>query len=41
MIKYVFNVFLVIKISFINEIFNLCELFGVNIEEVFKGMGLD
>ncbi|MED3897040.1 UDP-glucose/GDP-mannose dehydrogenase family protein [Priestia aryabhattai] len=41
MIKYASNAFLATKISFINEISNLCELLGANIEEVAKGMGLD
>lgn len=39
MIKYVLNVFLVIKISFINEILNICEKVGVDIEVVVYGMG--
>jgi UDPglucose 6-dehydrogenase len=41
MIKYSANAFLATKISFINEIANLCEKAGANIEEVSIGMGLD
>lgn len=41
MIKYASNDFLALKISFINEIANLCELVGANIEDVSKGMGYD
>lgn len=41
MIKYASNDFLALKISYINEISNLCELFDGNIEDVAKGMGLD
>jgi UDPglucose 6-dehydrogenase len=41
MIKYASNAFLATKISFINEIANLCEKVGANIEEVSYGMGLD
>lgn len=41
MIKYASNDFLALKISYINEIANLCELVGANIEDVAKGMGLD
>ncbi|MCL1631554.1 UDP-glucose/GDP-mannose dehydrogenase family protein [Sporolactobacillus sp. CPB3-1] len=41
MIKYASNAFLATKISFINEIANLCEKLGANVEEVAKGMGLD
>ncbi|MGX2959664.1 UDP-glucose dehydrogenase family protein [Peribacillus sp. JNUCC 23] len=41
MIKYSSNAFLATKISFINEIANLCEKVGANIEEVAQGMGLD
>ncbi|MFZ3579949.1 UDP-glucose dehydrogenase family protein [Virgibacillus sp. DJP39] len=41
MIKYASNAFLATKISFINEIANICELTGANVEEVAKGMGMD
>ena len=41
MIKYASNSFLALKISFINEIANLCERVGGNIEYVAEGVGLD
>ncbi len=41
MIKYASNDFLALKISYINEIANLCENLGANIEDVTKGMGYD
>lgn len=41
MIKYASNDFLALKISFINEIANLCEIIGANIEDVAHGMGYD
>ena len=41
MIKYASNDFLALKISFINEIANLCENIGADIEDVTLGMGLD
>jgi len=41
MIKYASNAFLATKISYINEIGNLCEKTGVNVEDVSIGMGLD
>ena len=41
MIKYASNAFLATKISYINEIANLCEKTGINVEEVSLGMGLD
>ncbi|MFA6296250.1 MAG: UDP-glucose/GDP-mannose dehydrogenase family protein [Patescibacteria group bacterium] len=41
MIKYASNAFLTTKISFINEIANLCELVGADVKEVSFGMGLD
>jgi len=40
-IKYVSNCFLAVKVSFINEIANLCDRTGVDIFEVSKGVGLD
>ena len=40
-IKYASNAFLALKVSFINEIANLCEKTGVNVQMVAKGMGLD
>ena len=40
-IKYASNAFLATKISYINEIANLCEKTGVNVEEVSIGIGLD
>jgi UDPglucose 6-dehydrogenase len=41
MIKYASNGFLSVKISFINEIAQLCELVGADVHAVAKGMGLD
>ncbi|WP_456277564.1 UDP-glucose dehydrogenase family protein [Bacillus sp. AK128] len=41
MIKYASNAFLATKISFINEIANICEKVGANIEDVAKGVGQD
>ena len=41
MIKYASNDFLALKISYINEIANLCEEIGADIEDVAKGMGYD
>lgn len=40
-IKYASNVFLATKISFINEVANLCELVEANVQTVAKAMGLD
>ncbi len=40
-IKYASNAFLATKISFINEIANLCEMVGADVHMVAKGMGLD
>ncbi len=40
-IKYAGNAFLATKITFINEIANLCEQTGANVQEVAKGIGLD
>ena len=41
MIKYASNAFLATKISFINEMANICELVGADVHMVAKGMGLD
>ena len=41
LIKYASNAFLATKISFINEIANLCETVGANVQTVAKAMGLD
>ncbi len=41
MIKYASNAFLATKISFINEIANLCEAVGADVHQVAKAMGLD
>lgn len=41
MIKYASNAFLATKISFINEVANICEAVGANVLEVAKAMGLD
>ncbi len=41
MIKYASNAFLATKISFINEIANVCEALGADVKEVAAGMGLD
>lgn len=41
MIKYASNDFLALKLSYINEIANLCEKVGANIEDVTRGMGFD
>ncbi|PFZ34349.1 UDP-glucose dehydrogenase family protein [Bacillus wiedmannii] len=41
MIKYASNAFLATKISFINEIANVCEKVGADVEKVAVGMGLD
>jgi len=41
MIKYASNAFLATKVSFINEIANICEAVGANIDDVARGMGLD
>jgi UDPglucose 6-dehydrogenase len=41
LIKYAANGFLAMKITFINEIADLCEAVGANVQEVAKGIGLD
>jgi len=41
MIKYASNDFLALKISYINDIANLCELVGANIDDVVQGMKYD
>tara|TARA_Y100000591_G_scaffold330647_1_gene362245 strand:+ start:307 stop:1623 length:1317 start_codon:yes stop_codon:yes gene_type:complete len=41
MIKYASNSFLALKISYINEVANLCDIVGADIHQVTKGMGKD
>ncbi|MEI6328483.1 MAG: UDP-glucose/GDP-mannose dehydrogenase family protein [Pseudanabaena sp. ELA645] len=41
MIKYAANAFLATKISFINEVANICDRVGADVKEVAKGIGLD
>ena len=41
MIKYAANAFLATKISFINEVANICDRVGANVTQVAKGIGLD
>jgi UDPglucose 6-dehydrogenase len=41
LIKYAANAFLAVKITFINEIADLCEQVGANVQEVARGIGLD
>ncbi len=41
MIKYAANAFLAVKISFINEVSDLCEVVGANVKQVAHGIGLD
>lgn len=41
MIKYASNAFLATRISFINEIANICEALGADVKEVKTGMGID
>jgi len=41
LIKYAANAFLAVKIGFINEISDLCDAVGANVQQVAKGIGLD
>lgn len=41
MIKYASNTYLATRVSFINEIANICEVVGADIDEVCRGMGYD
>ncbi|MCE2517115.1 MAG: UDP-glucose/GDP-mannose dehydrogenase family protein [Alphaproteobacteria bacterium] len=41
LIKYASNAFLAVKISYINQMADLCEVLGANVHDVAKGMGLD
>ena len=41
LIKYAANAFLAVKITFINEIADLCEAVGANVQDVSRGIGLD
>ena len=41
LIKYAANAFLAVKISFINQISDLCDAVGANVQQVSKGIGLD
>lgn len=41
MIKYASNAFLAMKISYSNEMANICEMHGIDVYEVMKGVGLD
>ena len=41
LIKYASNAFLAVKISFINEMSDLCDAVGANVQQVAKGIGLD
>ncbi|MGC6454226.1 MAG: UDP-glucose dehydrogenase family protein [Candidatus Puniceispirillaceae bacterium] len=41
LIKYASNAFLAVKISYINQMADLCELVGADVHDVAKGMGLD
>ncbi len=41
LIKYAANAFLAVKISFINEIADLCEAVGADVQDVARGIGLD
>ncbi|MDX2234464.1 MAG: UDP-glucose/GDP-mannose dehydrogenase family protein [Hyphomonadaceae bacterium] len=41
LIKYAANAFLALKITYINEMADLCEMVGANVQEVARGIGLD
>src|SRR5215210_3770235 len=41
LIKYAANAFLAVKISFINEVADLCEVVGADVQDVARGVGLD
>ncbi len=41
MIKYASNAFLALKVTFINEVANLCEYVGADVHKVAKAMGMD
>lgn len=41
MVKYASNAYLATRISFINEIANICESLGADVKEVARGMGMD
>ena len=41
MVKYASNAFLATRISFINEMANICETLGADVREVARGMGMD
>ena len=41
LIKYASNAFLAVKISYINELADLCERVGVDVHDIARGMGLD
>lgn len=41
MIKYAANAFLATKISFVNEVANICDRVGADVKEVARGIGLD
>ncbi|MBN1886254.1 MAG: UDP-glucose/GDP-mannose dehydrogenase family protein [Candidatus Krumholzibacteriota bacterium] len=41
LIKYASNAFLAVKISFVNEMADLCEALGANVDDVARAMGLD
>ncbi len=41
LIKYAANAFLAVKITFINEVADLCEKVGANVQDVARGIGMD